>query len=112
MKDVWHNVDFEKQKLRSEGLPEATILDEAKQYVYADRNEDYGHPKIDFARIATMWRAYFVARGDGVVNISATDVAKMMVLLKLSRMMHSYHRDSVVDLAGYAATIERIEEEK
>ena len=106
--NVWHNKDFQKKQ---QPHPEETILDEAKRYVYGDREADYGHPKLDFERTATLWRAYFQARGEGVVNIQAQDVARMMVLLKMARLLHTYHHDSAVDMAGYAATLARLEEE-
>ena len=100
--------DFVKEKAATE-VPEDTILDEAKRAVYGDREASYGHPKVDFGRTATLWRAYFQARGQGVVNIDAGDVARLMILLKLSRLLHGYHRDSAVDLAGYATTLDRVE---
>src|SRR3954467_3564604 len=70
--------DFVKEKAVGEP-PEDTILDEAKRAVYGDREASYGHPKVDFERTATLWRAYFQARGQGVVNITAGDVARLMI---------------------------------
>ena len=107
-RNVWHGVDFEKNSVKSDSSEE-TILDEAKRLVYGDREQDYGHPKVDFGRTATLWRAYFQARGQGAVNVDASDVARMMMLLKISRLLHCYHRDSAVDIAGYAATLDRVE---
>jgi hypothetical protein len=41
--------------------------------------------------------------------LSASDVAYMMVLLKMARLMQTPgHRDSLVDMAGYAATAARV----
>lgn len=85
-----------------------TILDEAKGLVYGEREGAYGHPLDDFTRTAKLWRAYFHAKGAGVVNIDASDVAQLMMLLKISRLLNGYHRDSCVDLAGYAATLARV----
>ena len=36
-------------------------------------------------------------------NITAKDVALMMVLFKIARLGHNYTRDSVVDICGYTA---------
>ena len=41
--------------------------------------------------------------------LDATDVAHMMVLLKMARLVETpQHRDSWVDMAGYAATGARV----
>lgn len=70
---------------------------------------DYGHPAHDFERTAKLWRAYFDASGQGAVQITGSTVAHLMILLKLSRLLNGYHRDSCVDLAGYAGTLARVE---
>ena len=108
-RNVWHNKDFLKPN-EKQPQPEETVLDEAKGLVYGDREEEYSHPAVDFERIARFWRAYFQAQGQGAVNIGAEDVAKLMILLKISRLMNSYHHDSVVDIAGYALCLARLEE--
>ena len=44
-------------------------------------------------------------------SLNAKDVAVMMVLLKAARLANQQtHRDSVVDICGYAALIERCDE--
>ena len=74
------------------------LLQDAEQLVNGDRNAQYGDPRQDFQRTATMWSAYLGA------DIAPHDVAAMMVLLKVSRIRWSpAKRDSWLDLAGYAA---------
>lgn len=74
------------------------ILMEAADLVDGDRNAQYGDPRQDFQRTATMWSAYLGAQ------IAPHDVAAMMAMLKLSRIRWSPgKRDSWADLAGYAA---------
>lgn len=76
----------------------ASLLFEAEALVNGDRNAQYGDPRQDFVRTATMWGAYLG------IEIQAHDVAALMVLLKASRIRWSpTKRDSWVDLAGYAA---------
>ena len=74
------------------------ILRTANTYVNGDRNAQYGDPLQDFTRTATMWSAYLDH------PVTATDVASLMCLLKLSRIRHQPEKaDSWIDLAGYAA---------
>jgi hypothetical protein len=78
------------------------ILREAERLTRGDRNDDYGHPKVEHDRIAAYW-SIFVG-----VPIRAEQVAMMMVLLKVARLGHRYKRDSLVDIAGYADCAQRI----
>lgn len=75
-----------------------SILDTAKQMVCGHREQDYGSPENNFARIANLWTAYLD------VPITPVDVAMMMALLKIARIKSGTGTaDSFVDLAGYAA---------
>lgn len=80
----------------------AECLDTAKEYVTRDRNATYGEPDQDFQRIARILSAMgFTREGE---EISSADVAQMMIALKLSRLhWNPTHKDSWVDIAGYAA---------
>lgn len=81
------------------------ILEEAQSIIYGDREKTYGHPSVNLDNIAKFWTVYLG------VGVDAQDVATMMVLLKIARLMNQPdHRDSVVDGAGYLALIERIKE--
>lgn len=82
------------------------VLKEANAIIYGDREKTYGHPSKNLEAIATMWNAYLKSVGDRQLN--AQDVCVMMVLLKGARLANDpTHRDSVVDICGYAALIER-----
>ena len=79
-------------------MKRAEILDKAKECVCGQREQDYGSPEDNFAKIAKLWTAY--------KNVSFTpgDVAMMMALLKIARIQSGTGTsDSFVDLAGYAA---------
>ncbi len=73
------------------------------------RGLTYGQAENNFARIAALWTAYLDQRTmhapAGHVNyIGETDVAAMMALMKIARLMEKPdHLDSWLDLAGYAA---------
>ena len=88
-----------------------SILKEANTIIYGDREKTYGHPSKNLKTIAKMWNAYLEAKTDkGELN--AKDVATMMVLLKAARLANDpSHRDSLVDICGYAALIERCDED-
>ena len=79
------------------------ILEEANRITHGKRNEDYGSPLDDFSRTAKMWSAILGC------EVHATDVPKCMIALKLSRQCHSPKRDNLVDICGYAHTIEMCE---
>lgn len=73
-------------------------LDKAKEIVNGARQENYGSPEKNFANIALYWSVYLSR------DIKPTDVALMMVLMKLARLENKPdHEDSWIDIAGYAA---------
>lgn len=71
------------------------ILDEAKR-ILERRADDYGDVNVSFNRIAKMWSGYLGWQ------MSAHDVANMMILLKVSRMKGKYSVDSALDVIGYS----------
>ena len=80
----------------------ASLLFDAEEAVNQDRNETYDEPTIDLNRIAGAWSWYLNARNHEYLD--GHDVAAMMILLKLSRTIGSpEHRDSWLDVAGWAA---------
>lgn len=92
-----------------------TELLEGAMVAVADRGLNYGRPEANFERIASLWTAHIRNRyadqrhteidmspWDG--RFTASDVAQMMVLLKIARLENSpHHLDSWTDVAGYAA---------
>jgi hypothetical protein len=89
----------------------ARIAAEAARIVTGERRGAYGSPENNFERIARFWTAHLANRyGDdkkfhlGPPKLDGTDVALMMVLLKAARLANQPdHRDSWVDISGYAA---------
>jgi len=82
---------------------EKTILEEAQNLVYGDRNESYGHPSDDYEKTAALWS---VILG---VKVTAKQAVLCMCAVKISRELHEPKRDNLVDLAGYAACAARIQ---
>jgi hypothetical protein len=84
------------------------ILDEAKSIVCKDRNKQYGEPENNFGIIAELWNKY-LSKKPGCL-IQAEDVATMMMLFKVGRLISGgYKHDTLVDLIGYAACAEELE---
>ena len=76
----------------------ADILDRAKAIVTGEREKQYGKPEDNFAIIAELWGAYTGYK------FSPVDVAMMMALLKVGRLMTGdYLADNYVDICGYVA---------
>ncbi|HUU93151.1 MAG TPA: DUF6378 domain-containing protein [Phycisphaerae bacterium] len=87
-----------------------TILQEAQRLVYGERNADYGHPADDFAKTAKIWTGILLPKLQAGVEISPQEVGFCMCGVKLSREVENHRRDNLVDLAGYAATVQMIED--
>ena len=86
-----------------------SVLKEANNIIYGDREKTYGHPAKNLKAIATMWDFY--VNNTNSREINAKDVAAMMMLVKVARFANDpTHRDNLVDICGYAALIERCDE--
>lgn len=85
------------------------LLEEATKIVDGERNQAYGNPEDNFSNIAKLWNVYLEARGvvgslRGEPILCTSDVAHLMILMKMARLSTNlHHRDSLVDIAGYAA---------
>ncbi len=77
------------------------LLERAAELVGGDRQEDYGTMEQNLGNIADLWSAYLSLRED--FNLTAEDVAWMMVLLKIARAQTGNKEDNYVDACGYAA---------
>lgn len=68
-----------------------------------ERMKDYGHPKENFTLVGKMWGSYLDR------EISAKDVAVLMVLFKAARLKKGYKKDTVEDIRGYADCMDMLE---
>ena len=84
-------------------MNKADLLKQALDAV-TDRDEAYGDVKTNFKQIADFWSLHLRNRHGAALELTPGDVASMMILMKLARLAHSPdHKDSMVDIAGYAA---------
>ena len=73
-------------------------LEAAKQAINGSRDLDFGEPEDNFSLIAEFWTVYLGC------EITALDVAMLMALLKVARIMNGGGSgDSFVDAIGYCA---------
>lgn len=83
---------------RSADSPVAAVFDGAREAVLDDRGETHGGIHENFGQTAAFWSDYLGA------DVTPTDVAVMMVLMKASRQKcGSEDPDHYTDMAGYAA---------
>tara|TARA_R100000664_G_scaffold25341_1_gene35322 strand:- start:1385 stop:1603 length:219 start_codon:yes stop_codon:yes gene_type:complete len=62
------------------------------------REKEYGNKKENHDNIAKLWSAYLN------INLTAHDVALMMLLLKVARTKSpNPTRDTYIDMVGYSA---------
>lgn len=90
-----------------------SILEDAIVAVGGARLEDYGHPLVNHTRTAALWTAYLRERITG--EVTAEDVCFLNILQKVSRSMAQSERvkeDTLVDIAGFAENVERIQVER
>lgn len=84
--------------------PADHLIKSAADLVANDRANTHGDKRQNHKNIAALWNAYLDIRRDTASPLTETDVAQMMVLLKLARtQLGAFNQDDYVDLVGYAA---------
>ena len=80
-----------------------SCLEQAKSIISGKRNT-HGTPDRCFENISGLWSEYLN------IDISPHEVAIMMVLFKIGRIMSSseYNVDNYVDICGYAALADEL----
>ena len=86
-------------------ITKGEILQKAKDLITGDRNETHGDAFQNHAEIAEFWNIYLDKKLQPMANITAEDVALMMVLMKISRNNQGKKSniDNFIDMCGYAA---------
>lgn len=84
-----------------------TVNEEAHGLIHGDRRAAYGSPLDDFSRTAALLTALFSDILKPGSQFVAEDVPTIQRMVKESRLRSSpRHRDSLVDICGYAGTQE------
>lgn len=77
-------------------------MHEVLALIEGDRAEEYGDPSVNHQRIAKLWSGVLET------NVTAHQVYLCMIAVKMSRLVASpLHRDSWLDIAGYAALADK-----
>ena len=82
------------------------VLEEANRLIYGDRAAAYRPVTASFERIAKFWSTILE------IEVTAEQVGLCMIALKMSRQISKAGRDNIVDIAGYAGCIAKMDEEK
>ena len=112
-----HSEEADKADVGIRKTPPVTreaLLDYAKAIVGGERENQYGSPENSFSAIADYWTAYLHQTWNLPKHreLTAEDVAIMMILLKVARQAGRGKLDNWVDIAGYAACGAEIAEER
>lgn len=87
--------------MRTHAPENESILQEAQRITHGDRQQAYGHPSDDYERVSGMLEAL---KG---WYLTASDIALIMLCVKISREVHNPKRDNRVDIAGFAWVLDR-----
>ena len=98
--------------LTGEGTEEP-MLHRAQALIQGQRQEDYGDKLQNFSQIAMLWQGYLAPKLQHHAAITPEDVALCMILVKMARLAKSPdHKDSVLDIAGYAGCYDTLQAER
>lgn len=81
-----------------------SVCIEADRIINGDRMVEYGPPTISFAQIATI-ATIFCCK-----DITATDIGRILLSVKIVREANQHKRDNLVDICGYADLLNQLED--
>lgn len=104
---VYSAFSLEKHEPGSDPNHDASITTLAYNLVHGDRRKVYGHPLDDYTKTAKLF--------SGILGIDVTPEQAILCMIgvKLSRLVQSPdHRDSIIDIAGYAECLDLVRQER
>lgn len=95
-------------ELLNRPAPPDLILTAARDAVYGEREESYGHPSINLERTAQMLTGTLRALGWTGPDLTPGHVALLMIDVKRARLVETPgHLDTIADIAGWAEAYAR-----
>lgn len=89
------------------------LLHQAQALIHGQRQQDYGDKLTNFSQVSMMWQGYLAPKLLPESRITPEDVTFLMIQLKLARLSKSPdHRDSILDVAGYAGCADYLQQER
>ena len=84
-----------------------SFLEEVADIV-TERGKFYGPPSKHWSKTAKMWTVLLSDSLTPGAALTSQDVARMFIADKMVRDTHTPRRDNLLDIAGYAAGLDRI----
>jgi len=107
---------YEKQLLESKEAAQcapAPMLYRAQSLIEGDRQQDYGDKLQNFSQIAMLFQGSLAMKLQPNARITPEDVAILMMQVKIARLAKSPdHKDSIMDVAGYAGCFSILQDER
>jgi hypothetical protein len=98
---------------RDTEMPPRSLLQQAHDTINGQRQQDYGDKLQNFAQTAMIWEGILAPKLAKYQHITAEDVALLMIGLKMSRLSKTpTHKDSILDIAGYAGCMDILQTER
>jgi hypothetical protein len=103
----------EVNKVAGLDTPTKGLLQRAHETITGPRQADYGDKLQNFSQIAMLFQGVLATKLLPDSVISAEDVALLMMQVKIARLAKSpNHKDSILDVAGYAGCYDSLQEER
>ena len=92
---------------------EEPLLHRAQKLIQGDRQQEYGDKLQNFSQIAMIWQGILAAKLSPGQTLTADDVALCMIGVKIARLAKTpHHKDSILDVAGYAGCMDILQTER
>lgn len=89
---------------------QTTLLADAAATIAGPREQEYGNKLQNFSQIAALWQVLLQGKLQPLARVTAEDVGMLMIAVKLARLTKTpNHRDSLLDIAGYAGCIDELQ---
>ncbi len=90
-----------------------TLLEDARATISGPREKEYGSKLQNFSQIAMLFQGVLATKLAPDARITPEDVALLMIQVKVARLAKSPdHRDSILDVAGYAGCYDDLQAQR